>query len=72
MTIDEFATPERILISDFIENHILTIQDENEFVALICSILWRRAVDIRYDVNEYREFFNNKFKYILRMDERRS
>lgn len=68
MTRDEFATPERILISDFAEKHILTIKDENEFVALICSILWRRA--IKNDINAiiYCEYFADTFRRLLSKD----
>ena len=68
MTRDEFATPERILISDFAEEHILTIQDENEFVALICSILWRRAILNNINANVYCEYFADMFRKLLSMD----
>lgn len=65
MTLKEFATPERILISNFVENHILNIEDENEFQSLIFSILWKRAAINGEQLSDYALGFIDKMTYII-------
>ncbi|MBR4623355.1 MAG: hypothetical protein IKO45_04975 [Clostridia bacterium] len=58
MTKDVFRTPERMMIADFVNEHILTLEDDNDFLALVLAMLQRRAEMSKKKASQYIDLLN--------------
>lgn len=58
MTKDEFKTPERMMIAGFVNEHILTLEDDNDFLALVLAMLQRRAEKSKKKASQYIDLLN--------------